>query len=78
MCATAPFVAVIGGDLQHDETLLPRMLDALEGDDALDVVIGSRFVDGGGTGEVGRGGWRSRRWRRSCRGACSKADLSDR
>jgi len=52
MCATAaPFVAVIDGDLQHDETILPKMLDALEGDDALEVAIGSRFVDGGGTGE---------------------------
>ncbi len=52
MCATsAPFVAVIDGDLQHDETLLPKMLDALERDHNLDVAIGSRFVDGGGTGE---------------------------
>lgn len=52
MCATAaPFVAVIDGDGQHDETLLPRMLDAFAEDTRLDVVIGSRFVDGGGTGE---------------------------
>jgi len=52
MCATAaPIVAVIDGDLQHDERLLPRMLDALAGDTSLDLVIGSRFVAGGGTGE---------------------------
>ena len=52
MCATAaPVVAVIDGDLQHDETILPAMLDALQADAALDVVIGSRFVAGGGTGE---------------------------
>ncbi len=51
MCATAaPVVAVIDGDLQHDETLLPKMLDLLKDDDT-DVVIGSRFVSGGGTGE---------------------------
>lgn len=51
MCATAaPFVAIIDGDLQHDETILPAMLDALHADAALDVVIGSRFVSGGGTG----------------------------
>ncbi|NLS26431.1 Undecaprenyl-phosphate 4-deoxy-4-formamido-L-arabinose transferase [Sphingomonas sp. S2M10] len=55
MCATAaPCVAVIDGDLQHDETLLPKMLDALQADAALDVVIGSRFCDGGGTGEWDR------------------------
>jgi dolichol-phosphate mannosyltransferase len=51
MCASAaPIVAVIDGDLQHDETLLPEMLAALERDSALDIVIGSRFVAGGGTG----------------------------
>ena len=55
MCATAaPFIAVIDGDLQHDEALLPRMLDALEADPGLDVAIGSRFCDGGGTGEWDR------------------------
>ena len=55
MCATAaPLVAVIDGDLQHDETLLPKMLDALHDDAALDVVVGSRFIAGGGTGEWDR------------------------
>ncbi|WP_404334396.1 glycosyltransferase [Sphingomonas sp. MMS12-HWE2-04] len=55
MCATAaPVVAVIDGDMQHDETLLPKMLDALGADPALDVVVGSRFVSGGGTGEWDR------------------------
>jgi len=78
MCATAaPFVAVIDGDLQHDETLLPKMLDALEGDSTLDVVIGSRFVDGGGTGEwdrerVAKSALATRLSRRVL-----KADLSD-
>jgi dolichol-phosphate mannosyltransferase len=52
MCATAaPIVAVIDGDMQHDETILPIMLDALLQDETLDLVIGSRFVDGGGTGD---------------------------
>nr|WP_269141473.1 glycosyltransferase family 2 protein [Sphingomonas sp. IC-56] len=55
MCATAaPVVAVIDGDLQHDERLLPSMLDALAADPTLDVVVGSRFVEGGGTGEWDR------------------------
>ncbi|MEO5865593.1 MAG: glycosyltransferase family 2 protein [Sphingomonas sp.] len=52
MCATAaPMVAVIDGDLQHDETILPLMLDALQRDAGLDLAIGSRFVAGGSTGE---------------------------
>ncbi|MCG7348127.1 glycosyltransferase family 2 protein [Sphingomonas sp. ACRSK] len=78
MCATAaPVVAVIDGDLQHDETLLPRMFDALEGDADLDLVIGSRFVDGGGTGEwdadrVAKSAFATRLSRRLL-----KADLSD-
>jgi dolichol-phosphate mannosyltransferase len=51
MCATAaPFVAVIDGDLQHDETVLPAMLDLLKTGEA-EVAIGSRFVTGGCTGE---------------------------
>ena len=55
MCATAaPCVAVIDGDLQHDETLLPAMLDRLQGEAALDLVVGSRFVAGGGTGDWDR------------------------
>ena len=77
MCATAaPVVAVIDGDLQHDETLLPAMLDLLRGDD-LDVVVGSRFVAGGGTGEwdrdrVAKSALATRLSRRVL-----KADLSD-
>jgi dolichol-phosphate mannosyltransferase len=55
MCATAaPLVAVIDGDLQHDETILPAMLDALQGEPSLDVAIGSRFAEGGGTGDWDR------------------------
>jgi dolichol-phosphate mannosyltransferase len=46
LATSAPFVAVIDGDLQHDEALLPRMHDALK-EDAADVVIASRYV---GTG----------------------------
>lgn len=54
MLATpAPFVAVIDGDLQHDETLLPRMLALLQGGQT-DIVIGSRFTEGGGTGDWDR------------------------
>ncbi len=43
LASAAPFVAVIDGDLQHDETLLPQMLKALQSDRA-DVVVGSRYL----------------------------------
>jgi dolichol-phosphate mannosyltransferase len=47
LASAAPFVAVIDGDLQHDERLLPRMLEALRRGEA-EVVVGSRRVAGGG------------------------------
>jgi len=45
LASGAPFLAVMDGDLQHDETLLPRMLELLQTDD-LDIVIASRFASG--------------------------------
>jgi dolichol-phosphate mannosyltransferase len=50
MSASAPIVAVMDADMQHDEGLLPRMLQTLETTDA-DLVVGSRHVEGGGLGE---------------------------
>jgi dolichol-phosphate mannosyltransferase len=47
LASAAPFVAVIDADMQHDETLLPRMLSVLRGDDA-DLVVGSRYLDAAG------------------------------
>jgi dolichol-phosphate mannosyltransferase len=47
MASAAPFVAVIDGDMQHDETLLPKMLAILQADEA-DLVVGSRYMEGTG------------------------------
>lgn len=47
MASSAPFVAVIDGDMQHDEALLPAMFTALR-DDLADLVIGSRFLQADG------------------------------
>lgn len=47
LSSIAQNVAVIDADLQHDETRLPVMLDMLTADPALDIVIGSRHVEGG-------------------------------
>lgn len=43
LASSAPFLAIIDGDLQHDETLLGPMLDTLKSDD-LDIVVGSRYI----------------------------------
>lgn len=50
MSSSAPYLAVMDADLQHDEGVLPTMLARLRSGDA-DVVIGSRYVDGGGVGD---------------------------
>ena len=49
LASSAPLVAVIDADHQHDEQLLPKMLAQFEGGD-LDVVVGSRYVESGGVG----------------------------
>jgi dolichol-phosphate mannosyltransferase len=49
LASAAPYVAVIDGDLQHDETLLPRMLETLKAGPA-ELVVASRYV--GDSGEV--------------------------
>ncbi len=46
LASSAPCIAVMDADLQHDERLLPRMYETLTGE-PLDIVVGSRHVDGG-------------------------------
>jgi dolichol-phosphate mannosyltransferase len=50
--AEGDVVACIDADLQHDAAILPQMLDELL--KGTDVVVGSRHVDGGSTGEWSR------------------------
>ena len=50
LSSSAPVIAVMDADLQHDEAVLPAMLAELSTRD-LDVVVGSRYVGGGGTGD---------------------------
>jgi dolichol-phosphate mannosyltransferase len=54
LASAAPFVAVIDADMQHDETLLPRMLDLLRGGDT-DLVVGSRYLDAAGAAGLANG-----------------------
>jgi len=46
----AEIVGVIDADLSHPPRLVPRMLDAMRETKA-DLVIGSRYIPGGGTGD---------------------------
>ena len=51
LACAAPYVAVMDADLQHDEILLPSMLELLRSG-AHDIVIGSRYSSGGGIGDL--------------------------
>ena len=46
LASSAPFVAVMDADLQHDETQLPKMLALLQ-DGQTELAVGSRYVEGG-------------------------------
>lgn len=76
LATAAPYLAVMDADLQHDEAILPAMLDMLK-TAPLDIVIGSRFAPGGTVGD-----WHDTRLRLSRLATrlsrfVTKADLSD-
>ena len=50
LSSVAPIVAVMDADLQHDETRLAEMFGRMRDDPELDLVIGSRNIEGGSAG----------------------------
>jgi dolichol-phosphate mannosyltransferase len=54
--ATGEIVGVMDGDLSHPPELLPRLFRTIA-DGSFDVVIGSRYVLGGGTSNFPAGRW---------------------
>lgn len=55
LSSSAPVIVVMDGDLQHDESILPTMLDQIRAGQT-DIVVGSRYCAGGSMG-----GWNSQR-----------------
>jgi len=53
----APLLAVMDADLQHDENVLPHMVQAFSANPALELAVGTRYAAGGGVGKWSR--WRS-------------------
>jgi dolichol-phosphate mannosyltransferase len=53
LATSAPCIAVMDADLQHDETILPAMLNRLRSE-AVDLVVGTRHADGGSMGQFAR------------------------
>jgi dolichol-phosphate mannosyltransferase len=58
LASSAAYVAVMDGDLQHDETCLPAMLAPLRAGTA-DLAVGSRHAEGGDAAGLGSA-WRHR------------------
>jgi dolichol-phosphate mannosyltransferase len=54
LSTTSPFVAVMDADLQHDESVILPMLETLR-TSKYDIVIGSRYLDGGGVDGLDQG-----------------------
>jgi len=76
LTTSAPYVAVIDADMQHDETILPKMLERIR-DEHLDLVVASRNLGGGSMGEFSRGRvWLSNMGNRVSRLVCH-CDISD-
>jgi len=54
--STAPLLAVMDGDLQHDENVLPHMVQALAANPEIELAVGTRYAVGGSVGKWPR--WR--------------------
>jgi len=76
LATSAPYLAIIDGDCQHDETVLPRMFEILKDGEA-DVVVGSRYTSGGGIGSWNASRARMSRVATRLSRAVIKNDLSD-
>ena len=76
LASSAPLVAVMDADLQHDETRLRPMFEALRDTD-LDIVVGSRYVAQGSIGDWDRARASISRLATRLARSVLKADLRD-
>ena len=76
LSSAAPYVAVMDGDLQHDETLLPQMLAKIK-TERLDIVVASRHFGSGNVGDWDRSRVRISDVATRLGRLVVKADLSD-
>ncbi len=76
LATSTPIIAVMDADLQHDETLLPRMFAAVR-DEGIDVAVASRYVSGGSVGEWNSGRVRMSGFATKLSRLIVKADIAD-
>ncbi|MEL7117208.1 MAG: glycosyltransferase family 2 protein [Pseudomonadota bacterium] len=75
MSTSAEHVIVMDADLQHDENRVPDMIAALR--DGADIVVGSRYVEGGGTGDWSDGRRKGSEFATKLAGLLKADQLSD-
>ena len=76
MATSAPYIAVIDADLQHDETVLPAMLAKLR-EEQLELVIGTRNAGGGSMGDFDESRVRLSHAGKTLSRIVTRAELSD-
>lgn len=76
MATAAPVLAVIDADLQHDETLLPRLYAEVR-HGGRDLAVGSRYVAGGATADWDAGRRAASRWATALARRCLGTRLAD-
>jgi len=76
LASAAPVLAVIDGDMQHDEAILPKMYRAVaEGGN--DLAVGTRYVEGGSTGNWDASREKMSRFATALSRRLLKAEMSD-
>jgi dolichol-phosphate mannosyltransferase len=76
LATAAPVLAVIDGDMQHDEAILPKLFAAISRGEA-DVAVGTRYAEGGSTGDWSASRLRISQWATRIGQIALKAPLSD-
>ena len=76
LSSSSPVVAVIDGDLQHDETILPGLYHAILTGNA-DIAIGTRYAAGGSVGDWADNRARISRFATLLAGLVMKTTVSD-
>ena len=76
MATAAPYIAVMDADLQHDESILVRMLSRLK-NERLDLVAATRNAQGGSMGGFAAERVRLSHWGRMLSGVVTPCPLSD-
>ncbi len=76
LATAAPVLAVIDGDMQHDENVLPRLYEAVSQGQA-DIAIGTRYGAGGNIGDWSEGRVKVSKWATAIGNRVIKTEMSD-